>query len=130
MNNEAADGPRLNTRERDSGSRTDSKAGKRSQPADEDTEPFDRERFPDGFYPGHIVFLDRVRGRGAIRSYGGRELRFEFPFVTVVGAAIGGRFPGIDLLRQGDRAGFDVGWTSRGLRVTKIKPAVKTQAVL
>jgi hypothetical protein len=85
-------------------------------------EAFDRERFPDSFYPGHIVFLDRVRGRGIIRAYSGREIRFEFPFVSVVGAALGGRTPGIELLRQGDKVGFDVGWTSKGLRVTKIKP--------
>ena len=102
----------------------DSKASMRLQAAD-DEKAFDRERFPDGFYPGVIVSLDRVRGRGIIRSYSGRELRFEFPFVSVVGAAIGGRSPGIELLDHGDRVGFDVGWTSKGLRVTKIKPAVK-----
>ncbi|MBV8770892.1 MAG: hypothetical protein JO166_01000 [Deltaproteobacteria bacterium] len=126
-NGDAADGVWLTARARDSRSSTDFKPGKPSQTAEEDTEPFDRERFPDGFYPGIIVFLDRVRGRGVIRSYSGRELRFEFPFVTVVGAPIGGRSPGIDLLHQGDRVGFDVGWTSKGLRVTKIKPAVKEQ---
>jgi hypothetical protein len=102
---------------------TDSKTGKRSQTGDNEREAFDRERFPDGFYLGLIVFLDPVRGRGLIRSYSGRELRFEFPFVSVVGAPIGGRYPGIDLLHQGDRVGFDVGWISKGLRVTKIKPA-------
>ncbi|GEM_PF-1797132 len=89
---------------------------------DSQTEAFDRAQFPDGFYLGVIVSFDRVRGRGVIRSRGGREIRFEFPFVSVVGAPIGGRFPGIDLLHQGDTVGFDVGWTSRGLRITKIKP--------
>ena len=98
---------------------------KSSQTADTTNEAFDRERFPDAFYPGVIVSLDRVRGRGIIRAYSGREIRFEFPFVSVVGAALGGRTPGIDLLRQGDRVGFDVGWTSRGLRVTTIKPAIR-----
>jgi hypothetical protein len=86
-------------------------------------EAFDHESFPDGFYPGLIVFLDRVRGLGVIRSHSGRELRFQFPFVTILGAELGGRCPGIDLLHQGDRVGFDVGWTSKGLRVTTIKPA-------
>jgi hypothetical protein len=97
------------------------------KPRTTDDEPaaFDRERFPEGFYPGVIVFLDRVRGRGVIRSHSGRELRFEFPFVSVIGAAIGGRSPGIDLLHRGDTVGFDVGWTSKGLRVTAIKPASK-----
>lgn len=103
----------------------DSKPDKGPQITDNEKEAFDRERFPDGFYPGIIAFLDRVRGRGVIRSYSGREIRFEFPFVSVVGAALGGRSPGIDLLHQGDRVGFDVGWTSRGLRVTTIKPARK-----
>jgi hypothetical protein len=100
-----------------------SNSTKDSQSADDEREAFDRERFPDGFYPGVIVLLDRVRGRGTIRAYSGREIRFEFPFVNVVGAALGGRAPGVELLRQGDRVGFDVGWTSKGLRVTTIKPA-------
>ncbi len=83
----------------------------------------DESRTPEEmFYRGLIVFLDRVRGRGAIRSYSGREILFQFPHVTVVGAPIGGRAPGIDRLNQGDTVGFDVGWTSKGLRVTQIKP--------
>jgi hypothetical protein len=104
----------------------EAKASDHSRPretTDGDKEAFDRERFPGDFYPGLILFLDRVRGRGVIRSYSGREIRFEFPFVTIVGAALGGRCPGIDLLHQGDEVGFDVGWTSKGLRVTKINPA-------
>jgi hypothetical protein len=96
---------------------------KRPGAGDEEKEAFDRERFPDSFYPGIIVFLDRVRGRGIIRSFSGRELKFEFPFVAVVGAPLGGPLPGIELLQRGDRVGFDVGWTSKGLRVTAIKPA-------
>ena len=103
---------------------SDSRPAKGSQ-ADGEKEAYDRERFPYGFYPGLIVFLDRVRGRGVIRSHSGREIRFQFPFVSVAGAALGGRSPGIDLLHQGDMVGFDVGWTSKGLRVTKIKPARK-----
>lgn len=75
------------------------------------------------FYRGLIVLLDRVRGRGTIRSYSGREIHFQFPFVQVVGAPIGGRAPGLDRLKQGDTVGFDVGWTSHGLRVTLINPA-------
>lgn len=104
---------------------SDSNSPKGSHATDRKEEAFDRERFPDSFYPGVIASLDRVRGRGIIRAYSGREIRFEFPFVSVVGAALGGRSPGIELLRQGDTVGFDVGWTSRGLRVTTIKPASK-----
>jgi hypothetical protein len=76
------------------------------------------------FYSGLIIFLDRARGRGTVRSYSGREIRFEFPFVSVVGAPLGGRAPGINLLKEGDSVGFDVGWTSKGLRVTTIRPAI------
>ncbi|HKN00137.1 MAG TPA: hypothetical protein VJX23_06440 [Candidatus Binataceae bacterium] len=85
---------------------------------------YDGERFPGNFYQGMILKLDRARGRGVLRSHSGRELQFVFPFVQVVGAGIGGQMPGIDLLREGDVVGFDVGWTSKGLRVTKISPRI------
>jgi len=87
---------------------------------------FDSERFPDNFYKGLIVFLDRIRGRGVIRSFSGREIPFEFPFVSVVGAPIGRKRAGIELIKEGDSVGFDVGWTSSGLRVTRIKPPTAT----
>ena len=87
-----------------------------------DDSALDAERPPDNFYGGIIVRLDRARGRGVVRSLSGRDISFEFPFVTVIGAGLGGRMPGIELLNEGDRVGFDVGWTSRGLRVTTIKP--------
>jgi hypothetical protein len=118
-NGAGLDGVRLNTVPRDS------KSAKRSQATDDEMEAYDRERFPDRFYLGIVVFLDRARGRGIVRSYSGREIRFEFPFVSVAGAPLGGRAPGIDLLHQGDRVGFDVAWTSKGLRVTTIKPMRK-----
>ena len=131
MNQHPSNGPVSDGRRPDGGLQ-DSKSssertGKPSQPTEEAA--FDHERFPDGFYPGIIVFLDGVRGRGVIRSYSGREIQFEFPFVSVVGAPIGGRTPGMDRLHQGDRVGFDVGWTSKGLRVTTIKPHVKDGVV-
>jgi len=84
---------------------------------------FDPERFPDNFYRGVIVRLNRATLRGLVRSDSGREIPFEFPFVAVVGAPLGGRAPGIDLLHVGDPIGFDVGWSSKGLVVTKIKPS-------
>jgi hypothetical protein len=58
-----------------------------------------------------------------VRADSGREIPFEFPFVAVLGASIGGRMPGVELLHEGDVIRFDVGWTSKGLRVTTIKPA-------
>ncbi len=80
------------------------------------------ERFPDNFYRGVIVSLNRATLRGRIRSDSGREIPFQFPFVEVSGAPLGGRAPGLDLLHVGDRVGFDVGWSSKGLVVTRIKP--------
>jgi hypothetical protein len=82
---------------------------------------FDSDRFPENFYQGIVVRLDRARGRGVVRSTRGRDIEFQFPFVTIVGAELGGRMPGIELLKEGGRVGFDVGWTSKGLRVTTIK---------
>jgi hypothetical protein len=52
---------------------------------------------------------------GILRTGGGREVRFVVPFVEF----IGGRR--IEDLTEGMQVGYDVGWTSRGLRVTKIK---------
>ncbi len=83
---------------------------------------FDSERFPGNFYPGMISRLDRTRGVGVVRSHSGKEILFEFPHVSVVGAPIGGKMPGIEMLREGESVGFDVGWTSAGLRVTVIRP--------
>ena len=89
------------------------------------SDEYDSERFPGNFYPGLIVMLDRARGRGVVRSHSGREIPFVFPHVAVVGAGLSGRMPGIELLREGDSVGFDVGWTSKGLRITSIRPAVR-----
>ncbi len=86
------------------------------------TDEFDSERFPGNFYPGMIMRLDRTRGTGVVRSHSGKEIPFEFPHVSVVGASIGGKMPGIEMLREGASVGFDVGWTSSGLRVTVIRP--------
>lgn len=83
---------------------------------------YDSDRFPGNFYQGMILKLDRARGRGVVRSHSGKEIPFEFPFVSVAGAPIGGRMPGIDLIREGDIIGFDVGWTAKGLRITTIHP--------
>ncbi len=80
------------------------------------------ERFPDNLYRGIITSLNRATLKGRLRSDSGREIPFQFPFVEVIGAPLGGRAPGIDLLHVGARVGFDVGWSSRGLVVTKIKP--------
>ncbi len=102
------------------------RAHRDSQSKVADESAFDSEHFPGNFYQGIIVRLERARGRGVIRSLSGRDIPFEFPFVSVVGAEIGGRMPGSDRLREGERVGFDVAWTSKGLVVSTIKPLEAT----
>ena len=46
----------------------------------------------------------------------GREYVFKQPFVQIVGP-----IPRLDGLREGMEVGFDLGWTSRGIRVTLIR---------
>jgi len=46
----------------------------------------------------------------------GREYHFKYPFVEIVGP-----IPRVDGLREGMSVGFDLGWTSRGERVTVIR---------
>jgi len=65
------------------------------------------------FYRGIIKKLFVGAGRGVVLSDSGRETPFIAPHVQLIGEVL--RFEG---LREGMRVGFDVGWTSRGLRVT------------
>ena len=67
------------------------------------------------FYRGTIVKLDYGRRAGLVRTGNGREVRFAVPFVEILD---GRRF---EDLSEGASVGFDLGWTSRGLRVTQIK---------
>jgi hypothetical protein len=54
---------------------------------------------------------------GTLRSEAtGREYAFRYPFVEIRAA-----IPRIDGLREGMTVGFDLGWTSRGQRVTVIR---------
>ena len=46
----------------------------------------------------------------------GREYQFKWPYVQILGP-----IPRVGGLREGMTVGFDVGWTSRGRRVTVIK---------
>jgi hypothetical protein len=67
------------------------------------------------FYRGTILRVQYGRGTGILRTGSGREVRFTMPFVEF----LDGRR--LQDLAEGMEVGFDVGWTSRGLRVTKIK---------
>ncbi len=67
------------------------------------------------YYQGRIRRLQRGSESGVVRSATGREVPFEFRFVIMRGSLR--RF---DDLREGMPIGYDVGWTSSGLRVTVI----------
>lgn len=70
------------------------------------------------FYLGTIRKLFPSAGLGMVRSDTGKEIPF-----AALHVVIGGSVERFDDLREGMRVGFDVGWTSRGLRVTKLFPA-------
>lgn len=67
----------------------------------------------DRFYNGTIKKIFIGAGMGVVRSASGREIPFAAAHVILTGAIT--RF---EELREGMRVGFDVGWTSKGLRVT------------
>jgi hypothetical protein len=71
----------------------------------------------DKFYHGVIGKIFWSSSSGVIRSTAGKEIPFVFPFVTLLGVPR----QDIRFLREGMRVGFDVGWTSKGLRATVIK---------
>jgi cold shock CspA family protein len=68
---------------------------------------------PDRFYAGTIKKLFPGAGMGIVLSASGREITFAAAHVILTGAVR--RF---EDLREGMTVGFDVGWTSKGLRVT------------
>jgi hypothetical protein len=65
------------------------------------------------FYAGTIKKLFAGTGMGVVRSATGREVPFAAMHVILAGPVR--RF---EDLREGMTVGFDVGWTSKGLRVT------------
>lgn len=70
----------------------------------------------DLFHQGVISKLFPSNNMGLVRTESGREVPFSFEFVILLGEA---KKP--DDLREGQEVGYDLGWTSKGLRVTKIK---------
>ncbi len=71
----------------------------------------------DAYYRGVITRVYYGSESGVLRSDAtGREYRFKHPFVDIRGP-----IPRVDGLREGMTVGFDVGWTSSGLRVTVIR---------
>jgi len=71
----------------------------------------------DRYYRGIITRVYYGSESGTLRSEAtGREYTFRYPLVAILGA-----IPRIDGLREGMAVGFDLGWTSRGPRVTVIR---------
>jgi len=70
----------------------------------------------DKFYRGTILKLSRGAQRGTLRSASGRNIPFIFAHLVMVGP-----HRQFTDLREGLEVGFDVSWTSRGLRVSVIR---------
>jgi hypothetical protein len=69
------------------------------------------------YYRGIITRVYYGSESGTLRSEAsGREYGFRYPFVEIRAA-----IPRVDALREGMSVGFDLGWTSRGLRVSVIR---------
>ena len=75
------------------------------------------DHFRDRFYQGVIHRISSAKETGIVLSDSGKEIPFVFPFLQLIGA------PRRDIrfLTEGMRVGFDVGWTSQGLRISAIK---------
>ena len=85
-------------------------------------EPQETKEKKDFFHHGVITKLFPSNNLGVVRTEGGREIPFSFEFVVLLGEA---KKPAD--LKEGQEVGYDLGWTSKGLRVTTIKvyPAEK-----
>lgn len=70
----------------------------------------------DLFHRGVITKLFPSNNTGFVRIESGREVPFSYEFVLLCGAA-----KTVHDLSEGESVGYDLGWTPRGLRVTKIK---------
>jgi hypothetical protein len=70
----------------------------------------------ESFYRGTVQKLYRGAERGIIRSASGRGIPFTFAHVRMLGPHT--RFGD---LREGLQVGYDVSWTSKGLRVSVIR---------
>jgi hypothetical protein len=69
----------------------------------------------DLFYHGIIAKLFRGSDVGIVRTASGREIPFSFQHVILLGDTK------LEELRVGMAVGYDVSWTSKGLRVSKLK---------
>lgn len=70
----------------------------------------------DHYHHGTITKLFPSNSTGIVRTESGRELTFSYELVILCGEA---KTPAE--LREGETVGYDLGWTSSGLKITKIK---------
>lgn len=68
----------------------------------------------DLFHRGVISKLFPSNNMGVVRTENGREVQFAYDLVIVIGSSPAE-------LKEGMEIGYDLGWTSKGLRITKIK---------
>lgn len=70
----------------------------------------------DFYHQGVITKLFPSNNTGVVRTESGRELTFSYELVILCGEV----HSPLEL-KVGDPVGYDLGWTSSGLRVTTIK---------
>ena len=70
----------------------------------------------DLFHHGVISKLFPSNNMGVVRTESGREVQFSYEMVVLLGDV-----QKTADLREGMEVGYDLGWTSNGLRITKIK---------
>ena len=70
----------------------------------------------DYYHQGVITKLFPSNNTGVVRTESGRELTFSYELVILCGEAESPLE-----LTVGEPVGYDLGWTSSGLRVTKIR---------
>lgn len=70
----------------------------------------------DNYHHGVITKLFPSNNTGVVRTESGREVVFSYDLVILVG-----EIKNPHDLREGEIVGYDLGWTSSGLRITKIK---------
>jgi len=75
----------------------------------------------DYYHQGVITKLFPSNNTGVVRTESGRELTFTYELVIMSGEV---QSP-LDL-KVGESIGYDLGWTSSGLKVTKIRTYPKT----
>lgn len=77
----------------------------------------------DFYHQGIITKLFPSNNTGVVRTENGRELTFSYDLVILCGEA---KSP-LEL-KVGEQIGYDLGWTSSGLRITKLKTYPKSPA--